>query len=93
MWGCKTHWFSLPKFLRDAVWREYRSGQEIRKDPSTGYIVVAQLVRWWIQALKETGRRLDEKEFCGPYLESLRKRAEDAEEKQLALLASGKVEK
>jgi hypothetical protein len=75
MWGCKDHWFTLPKFLRDRIWATYRPGQEVRKDPSLEYIVAAQFVQWWIQALKETGRKLGEKEFCGPYLESLRARA------------------
>lgn len=75
MWGCKQHWFMLPKFLRDRVWATYRQGQEITKTPSTAYLVAAQLVQWWIQAFNETGRKLDEKEFCGPYLESLRARA------------------
>lgn len=43
MWGCKMHWFSLPKKIRDAVWREYRSGQEIDKQPSLRYLAVQRL--------------------------------------------------
>ncbi len=27
MFMCRRHWFSLPKRLRDAVWRTYRAGQ------------------------------------------------------------------
>lgn len=27
MFMCKKHWFSLPKRLRDAIWRTYRPGQ------------------------------------------------------------------
>lgn len=27
MFMCRRHWFSLPKPLRDAVWRTYREGQ------------------------------------------------------------------
>ncbi len=27
MFMCKRHWFSLPKPLRDAIWRTYRPGQ------------------------------------------------------------------
>ena len=27
MFMCKKHWLSLPKVLRDAVWRTYRAGQ------------------------------------------------------------------
>lgn len=72
MWGCKEHWFKLPRFLRDQVWAAYRPGQEIRKDPSIQYILVAKLVQLWIGEFKE-GRKLDEKTFCGPFLESIRK--------------------
>lgn len=48
MWGCREHWFKLPKQLRDAVWRAYRPGQEITKTPSVRYLVVAALVQLWI---------------------------------------------
>src|SRR5690242_14210133 len=48
MWGCKEHWFKLPKPLRDQVWREYRPGQEITKTPSERYLVAAALVQGWI---------------------------------------------
>lgn len=71
MWGCKAHWFALPKFLRDGIWASYRPGQEIRKDPSKKYLVVAWMVQQWIGEFKK-GRKLDEKEFCGPFMESLR---------------------
>lgn len=27
MFLCRRHWFSLPKRLRDAIWRTYRVGQ------------------------------------------------------------------
>jgi hypothetical protein len=27
MFMCRRHWFSLPKALRDEVWRTYRPGQ------------------------------------------------------------------
>lgn len=27
MFMCKRHWFSLPKAMRDAIWRYYRPGQ------------------------------------------------------------------
>ena len=40
LWGCKRHWFKLPKILRDKVWATYAPGQEIRKDPSPAYIDV-----------------------------------------------------
>ncbi|WP_337175400.1 hypothetical protein [Paludisphaera sp.] len=28
MWGCKAHWFRLPKSIRDRIWAAYRRGQE-----------------------------------------------------------------
>lgn len=54
MWGCKTHWFRLPKRLRDAVWRTYVPGQEITKTPSREYLAVVREVRLWIEC-EETG--------------------------------------
>jgi hypothetical protein len=48
MWGCREHWFKLPKSLRDQVWKEYRPGQEIDKRPSMRYLAVAALVQGWI---------------------------------------------
>lgn len=53
MWGCRDHWFSLPKYLRDEIWRTYRRGQEITKDPSPEYIEVARRVQDWIHARNE----------------------------------------
>ena len=43
MWGCRSHWYSLPKKIRDAVWREYRPGQENTKTPSLRYMAVQRL--------------------------------------------------
>ena len=43
MWGCRTHWFSLPKNIRNAVYREYRPGQEDDKQPSLRYMAVQRL--------------------------------------------------
>lgn len=62
MWGCSQHWFTLPKFLRDQVWKEYRPGQEITKTPSTGYLIVAKMVQVWISFYKK-GQKLTEKEM------------------------------
>lgn len=41
MFMCKKHWFALPKPLRDEVWRTYRRGQEVSKDPSKAYLEAA----------------------------------------------------
>jgi hypothetical protein len=48
MWGCKRHWFKLPKVLRDKVWATYVPGQEERLDPSEAYLAVALEVQRWI---------------------------------------------
>jgi hypothetical protein len=47
---CKPHWYMVPPELRAAVWREYRKGQEIRKDPTRAYLVV---MRQAIEAVAE----------------------------------------
>lgn len=49
MWGCKPHWFSLPKPLRARIWATYRRGQEITRDPSSEYIAAALDVQTWIR--------------------------------------------
>jgi hypothetical protein len=48
MWGCKMHWFRLPKHLRDRIWATYKPGQEITKTPSEDYIEAAEAVQDWI---------------------------------------------
>lgn len=52
MWGCRIHWFTLPKFLRDKVWTTYIPGQEITKTPSPAYLKVANEVQEWIIGYK-----------------------------------------
>jgi hypothetical protein len=48
MWGCKKHWFRIPKALRDEIWMEYAIGQEMRMDPNAEYLEIAQRVQDWI---------------------------------------------
>ena len=48
MWGCRKHWFMLPKRLRDMIWAAYVPGQEITKTPSVDYIWAARCVQNWI---------------------------------------------
>lgn len=50
MWGCREHWFRLPKRLRDRIWRAYRPGQEEDGRPSLDYIAAAREVQEWIVA-------------------------------------------
>jgi len=46
-WGCKAHWFKLPKHIRDRIWNEYEHGQEITKRPSAAYIEAAREAHVW----------------------------------------------
>lgn len=48
MWGCRPHWFTLPKPLRDRIWATYRPGQEVTKTPSPAYLEAAHAVQAWI---------------------------------------------
>lgn len=50
MWGCRDHWYSLPKSLRDKIWRTFDPGQEITKTPSPEYIAAAREAQEWIAA-------------------------------------------
>lgn len=56
MWGCKGHWFTLPKHLRDRIWETYRRGQEITKSPSAEYIAAAKAVQEWIAQYQQNMR-------------------------------------
>ena len=49
MWGCKTHWFKLPKYIRDEIWLTYRPGQETSLTPSEDYIKAADKAEKWIR--------------------------------------------
>jgi hypothetical protein len=39
---CRVHWYALRKLVRDAVWREYRRGQEVTKTPTARYMAVTE---------------------------------------------------
>ena len=53
---CLAHWQMVPKLLQGLIWKHYRSGQEIDKNPSIEYIATA-FVSVSCVALKE-GRPL-----------------------------------
>lgn len=42
MFMCKRHWFTLPKRLRDDIWRTYRAGQCDDMSPSDSYCEAAK---------------------------------------------------
>lgn len=50
MWGCRAHWFTLPKPIRDRIWRTYRPGQENSGRPSPEYVEAARAAQEWIAA-------------------------------------------
>ena len=52
LWGCRPHWYSLPRHLRALIWKTYRRGQEVRKDPSPEYVEAARAVQRWIAAYR-----------------------------------------
>lgn len=39
---CLKHWRMVPRALQQDVWKHYRPGQEIDKQPSATYLQVAQ---------------------------------------------------
>lgn len=50
---CRKHWYMVPAPLRREVWRVYRPGQEIDKNPSSEYLDV---MRAAIDAVAEKER-------------------------------------
>jgi hypothetical protein len=44
---CKPHWFALPRAIRREVWRTYRKGQEVDKNPSPEYLAAARMALDW----------------------------------------------
>lgn len=54
MWGCRDHWFRLPKQLRNRIWAHYMPGQEVRMDPTDEYLAVAAEAQVWIAAQEGT---------------------------------------
>lgn len=53
MWGCKSCWKKLPKYLRDRIWTTYRPGQEEDLDVSSEYLDAADEVQKWIAEHEE----------------------------------------
>lgn len=39
---CRPHWFMVPPELRKKVWKHYRPGQEIDKQPTAKYLKVTR---------------------------------------------------
>ena len=61
MWGCREHWFKLPKHVRDAIWAAYRIGQEESGEVSEAYLHAARAAEDWIKehyGNGDTGKRV-----------------------------------
>lgn len=63
---CAKHWRMVPKALQDALWANYRRGQERTKTPSVGYLHAAAAC---VRAVAEKeGQPPDDIDFeCGLY--------------------------
>jgi hypothetical protein len=48
MWGCRRHWFQIPRALRTRLWATYKPGQEITGTPTLEYVAVAAELQRWI---------------------------------------------
>lgn len=48
MFMCRSHWFQLPRTMRDVIWATYVPGQEKRKDPSPEYLDAAVAAVKWL---------------------------------------------
>lgn len=50
MWGCRIHWYRLPRQLRNLIWATYVPGQEVTMTPSAEYLEAARATQAWIAA-------------------------------------------
>lgn len=52
----KKAWYALPKLLRDAIWANYRRGQEVDKRPTAAYLdALDECIKYW----REHGTKCD----------------------------------
>lgn len=65
MWGCRPHWYRLPKAIRDAIWRAFRPGQEQQGNPSRAYIEAARAAQDWIREHGSKGEKRDSQDTPG----------------------------
>lgn len=49
MWGCKEHWYKIPRKLRIALWEAFVPGQEENGTPSPEYVKAAKAIQKWIK--------------------------------------------
>jgi PEP-CTERM motif len=51
------HWQLLPRPIRDGIWRAYRPGQEIAKDPSRAYMAAVRAALDWAHEYETKNQR------------------------------------
>lgn len=51
---CPKHWGMVPRKIQLLVWKLYRPGQEVDKQPSDGYLLIQRSAVWAV-FIKETG--------------------------------------
>lgn len=49
MFMCLKHWRMIPKELQALVWKHYRTGQEIDKNPTSQYLEVTDQIEWFVR--------------------------------------------
>ncbi len=55
LWGCKSHWFQIPRDKRIRLWKAYRAGQTMQT-ASAEYVEAAQDIHRWM-LLQVSGER------------------------------------
>ena len=48
IWGCKRHWFMLPKDIRDWVLSTYEKGINMHLTPTRAYLDATKAAQDWI---------------------------------------------
>jgi hypothetical protein len=48
MWGCRAHWYALPRDIRVAIGRAYRHGLDTDSHPTRTYVDAYRTALAWI---------------------------------------------
>jgi hypothetical protein len=60
LWGCRPHWYALPKPIRQRIWSSYRRGQENDGKISRQYLdAILEAQRWIAEFLAAAEGRID----------------------------------
>jgi len=55
-WGCRAHWWRLPKVFRDQIIAAYAKAGDVRADPSEEYMKAEDAAREWAISQIRAGR-------------------------------------